>query len=98
MCREDVGLVGHATRQLVLAVFLFEGAAVGFAGSAVGSAAGSALVWAFNHYGPGLFAVPVPPGLALQAIVISTLVGLAAAALPALRAARLDPVVAIRYV
>lgn len=87
-----------ATRRRILAVFLFEGAAVGCAGSALGSAAGMALVWAFNHYGPGLFAVPVPPGLALQAIAISTFVGVAAAALPALRAARLDPVVAIRYV
>ena len=87
-----------ATRGRVLAVFLFEGAAVGFAGSCLGAAAGAGLVWAFNHYGPHLFTVLVPPALALQAVALSTAVGVAAAALPALRAARLDPVVAIRYV
>ncbi len=87
-----------ATRARILAVFLYEGAAVGFAGSALGAAAGSAMVWAFNTYGPGLFYVPVPPGLVFAAVALATLVGVAAAALPALRAARLDPVVAIRYV
>ena len=87
-----------ATRQRILAVFLYEGAAVGFAGSTVGAAAGGAMVWAFNTYGPGLFYVPVPPALVFEAVALATLAGVAAAALPALRAARLDPVVAIRYV
>ncbi len=87
-----------ATRGRVLAVFLYEGAAVGFAGSALGAVAGTAMVWVFNHYGPGLFYVPVPPALVLEAVALATLAGIAAAALPALRAARLDPVVAIRYV
>jgi lipoprotein-releasing system permease protein len=87
-----------ATRARILAVFLFEGAAVGGAGSALGAAVGVAMVWVFNHYGPGLFNVAVSPALPLQAVALATLVGVAAAALPALRAARLDPVVAIRYV
>ena len=86
-----------ATRQRILAVFLYEGAAVGFAGSTLGAAAGGAMVWAFNTYGPGLFYVPVPPALVFEAVALATLAGVAAAALPALRAARLDPVVAIRY-
>ncbi len=87
-----------ATRARILAVFLFEGAAVGGAGSALGAAVGVAMVWVFNHYGPGLFNVAVSPALPLQAVALATLVGVAAATLPALRAARLDPVVAIRYV
>ena len=87
-----------ATRGRILAVFLYEGAAVGFAGSTLGAAAGSGMVWAFNTYGPGLFYVPVPPALVVEAVALATLAGVAAAALPALRAARLDPVVAIRYV
>lgn len=87
-----------ATRGRILAVFLFEGGAVGFAGSTLGAAAGTGLAWVFNNYGPGLFIVPVPWSLAVQAVALATLAGVAAAALPALRAARLDPVVAIRYV
>ena len=87
-----------ATRQRVLAVFLYEGAAVGFAGSTLGAGVGAAMVWAFNTYGPGLFYVPVQPALVVEAVALATLAGVAAAALPALRAARLDPVVAIRYV
>ncbi len=87
-----------ATRARVLGVFLFEGAAVGFAGSVLGAAVGAGMVWAFNTWGPGLFYVPVPAGLVVGAVVLATAAGVAAAALPALRAARLDPVVAIRYV
>ncbi len=87
-----------ATRGRILSVFLMEGAAVGFAGSAVGAAAGWGLVWVFNTYGPALFYVPVALSLVVEAVVLATLAGVAAAALPALRAARLDPVVAIRYV
>jgi hypothetical protein len=56
------------------------------------------LVWVFNTYGPALFYVPVALSLVVEAVVLATLAGVAAAALPALRAARLDPVVAIRYV
>ena len=87
-----------ATRARVLGVFLFEGAAVGFAGSVLGAAVGAGMVWAFNTFGPGLFYVPVPAGLVFEAVLLATAAGVAAAAMPALRAARLDPVVAIRYV
>ncbi|MEQ8802761.1 MAG: ABC transporter permease, partial [Haliea sp.] len=59
---------------------------------------GWALVQAFNTLGPGLFFIPVPLSLIPFAMVIACLTGVLASALPARRAARLDPAVAIRYV
>ena len=86
------------TQGQMLWVFLSQGALLGLAGSALGSAAGYALVWAFNNLGPGLFYIPVSPTLVPIAMAIATVTGVLSAALPARRAARLDPVVAIRYV
>ncbi len=86
------------TRQKqMLKVFLVQGALLGFAGSAIGTVCGYALVWAFNTLGPGLFEVPLSPGLMVTAVLLATLTGTVAAAVPARRAARLDPVVAIRH-
>ena len=86
------------TQGQMLWVFLIQGALFGLAGSAIGSAAGYALVWAFNTLGPGLFYIPVSASLVPVAMAIATVTGVISAALPARRAARLDPVVAIRYV
>ena len=86
------------TQGQMLWVFLIQGALFGLAGSAIGSAAGYALVWAFNTLGPGLFVIPVSASLVPIAMAIATVTGVISAALPARRAARLDPVVAIRYV
>jgi lipoprotein-releasing system permease protein len=85
-------------RRQIQRVFLLEGGVLGLTGSAVGAAVGCALVWVFNTFGPGLFPIPVAPALIPGAMAIATLVGVLAAAAPARRAARLDPVVAIRYV
>jgi len=86
------------TQQQMLLVFLIQGALYGLAGSLVGGMAGYALVWTFNTLGPGLFYIPVANTLVPIAMTIATLTGVLAAAVPARRAARLDPVVAIRYV
>ncbi len=86
------------TQQQMLLVFLIQGAWYGLTGSVVGSMAGYALVWAFNHLGPGLFYIPVSSSLVPIAMAIATITGVLSAAIPARRAARLDPVVAIRYV
>lgn len=87
-----------ATREKMLRVFLMQGAVFGLIGSMIGSALGYGLVWIFNTFGPGLFYVPVSVTLILIAVLIATITGVMAAAVPARRAARLDPVAAIRHV
>ena len=89
------------SRGQILRVFLIQGAVVGLVGSLLGSALGSALlfVWrmaARNPDGTPMFAVTIDYGLFLWAAVLATLTGLVAAVTPAVRAARLDPVAAIR--
>lgn len=82
-----------ATRGQVLAQFLSESALLGLAGGLVGVAAGAAAAAAVSAL------TPVKAGLqawsALTAVAVSMLAGLAAGAIPAGRAARLDPAVAL---
>ena len=87
-----------ATRQQILWIFLIQGAVFGLLGSVLGSAVSYVLVWVFNTFGPSLFYIPVSIELILLAMLLATLTGVLAAAIPARRAAALDPVVAIRYV
>lgn len=85
-------------RGQMLRVFLVQGAVLGLLGSAIGAVAGWGLVWVFNTFGPGLFYIPVSPWLVPSAMALATVTGVISAAVPARRAARLDPVVAIRHV
>ena len=87
-----------ATRQQILRVFLIQGAVFGLLGSVAGIAASYGLVWAFNAFGPGLFHIPVSRALVAWALLLAILTGVLAAAVPSRRAARLVPVVAIRFV
>ncbi|SDY02298.1 ABC transporter permease [Acinetobacter kyonggiensis] len=87
-----------ATRQQILRIFLFQGALFGLLGSVLGSLASYALVWVFNNFGPGLFYIPVSIELIMLALLLAILTGVLAAAVPARRAAALDPVEAIRHV
>lgn len=86
------------TRQQMLRVFLIQGALFGLGGSLLGGVAGYGLVGAFNAFGPKLFYIPVHAWLLVAATVIATITGTLSAAVPARRAARLDPVEAIRHV
>jgi lipoprotein-releasing system permease protein len=85
-------------RRQIQRVFLIQGGLLGLVGSAAGALVGYALVAFFNTFGAALFTISVGPSLIPVAMTIATVVGLLAAAVPARRAARLDPVVAIRYV
>jgi lipoprotein-releasing system permease protein len=85
----------------ILRVFLLQGGLLGLGGSLAGSAIGALalLLWqrfARNADGTPLFPLVFDLQLFLVALLLATLTGLLAAFAPALRAARLDPVVAIR--
>lgn len=82
----------------MLRVFLIQGALFGLAGSLLGGAAGYGLVGAFNTFGPKLFYIPLNPWLLASAAALATVTGILSAAVPARRAAALDPVEAIRHV
>jgi lipoprotein-releasing system permease protein len=100
---KEVGILRAmgGSRGQILRVFLIQGAIVGLLGSIIGSimATGLMAAWrtvAKNPDGTPMFALTVEPRLYLWAAVIATLTGLLAAVTPAVRAARLEPVVAIR--
>lgn len=90
-----------AGRRRIMAVFLLQGGLVGLVGSAAGSGLAWTLLTVFSHIyqspdGSPLFEAELDPQLVIMASVVAMAVGLAAAALPARRAARMDPVQAIR--
>ncbi len=90
-----------AGRRRIMTVFLLQGGLVGLAGSVLGSALAFSLLVVFSHVfkspdGGSLFSAKLDPMLVLLASVVACGVGLAAAAIPARSAARMDPVQAIR--
>ncbi len=90
-----------ASRGQIMRVFLLQGAVLGLAGSLFGSAIGGLAIhlWSVLVTGPDgkpLFVLEADPMLFAAAAVLATITGLLAAVAPALRGARLDPVVAIR--
>ena len=90
-----------AGRRRIMTVFLLQGGLVGLAGSVLGSALAFGLLVVFSHIfkspdGSARFSAQLDPMLVLLASVVACGVGLAAAAIPARSAARMDPVQAIR--
>ena len=90
-----------AGRRRIMTVFLLQGGLVGLVGSVLGSALAYGLLVVFSFVfkspdGSPLFAAQLDPLLVLMASGVACVVGLAAAAIPARSAARMDPVQAIR--
>jgi lipoprotein-releasing system permease protein len=89
------------TRGQILRIFLLQGGLLGLLGAITGSLMGGTALVLWQHFernadGTVMFPLSLEPVLFMQALALATLTGLLAAFAPALRAARLDPVVAIR--
>ena len=74
--------------------FLFEAVAQSFVGGVIGVVVGWLAALAVGHWSP--FPARVTPVLVIAGLAVATLSGLLAGWLPAMRAARLDPIVALR--
>jgi putative ABC transport system permease protein len=87
------------SRAPIVPEFVTESALIGFLGRAIGLALGTALVVAANEAGrsTGTVLFELTPGTAFTALAFSTILGALAGFVPALHAARLDPVAALRY-
>jgi lipoprotein-releasing system permease protein len=100
---KDIGILRAmgTSRGKILRIFLIQGGLLGLIGSLFGSAMGAAGLVFWHSYarqvdGSELFPLILDRGLFIASAVLATATGVAAAIAPALRAAKLDPVVAIR--
>ncbi len=89
------------TRGQVMRVFLIQGVLLGFGGALCGSTLGYAALalWQktqLNPDGTPLIALHFEPLILVLTLTLATVTGLLSSIVPALRASRLDPVVAIR--
>ena len=99
----DIGILRAmgVSRGQILRVFLLQGGLLGLAGAFMGACLGgiALVLWQKflrNADGTVMFALSLDGWLFIQTLMLATLTGLAAAYVPALRAAKLDPAVAIR--
>ncbi len=99
----DIGILRAMgiKRNQILRIFLIQGGLLGFGGAVVGACLGGTALalWEMfmrNADGTVMFVLQFDAVMFTQALLLATLTGLLAAFAPALRAARLDPVVAMR--
>jgi len=93
----EIGLakaIGAGSGQ-ILSLFLLEAALLSVVGGALGVAGGMGLAWLIKLFLPAL-PVHTPLRYVVAALAVSLAVGLLSGALPARRAARLDPIDALR--
>lgn len=84
-----------ATRGIILWQFLVEAATLTLVGAVIGLVVGGGLTWLIRSFTP--IQASIPPLAIVAALGVSALTGIAFGMLPAARAARLDPVEALRY-
>lgn len=84
-----------ATKATILWQFLVEAATLTCVGASVGLVAGSLVAFLVNKFTP--IPASTPPLAIAAALVVSAFTGIVFGLLPAARAARLDPVEALRY-
>jgi putative ABC transport system permease protein len=84
-----------ATRGTILWQFLVEAATLTCIGASIGLAVGSGLVFVIRSLTP--VKAEIPGGAIVAALVASAITGILCGLAPAARAARLDPVEALRY-
>jgi lipoprotein-releasing system permease protein len=99
---KDIGILRAmgTTRHQIVRIFLLQGGVLSFCGAMLGSLLGAGGVQLFRTVmkradGSQLFPLILDAQLFIAVIVLATITGFAAAVVPALRAARLDPVVAM---
>ncbi len=87
------------SRTRIVRELVIESALIGFIGGAVGLILGAIVVTLVNEAGrsSGTILFELTTGTAITAVAFSTILGALAGFVPALHAARLDPVTALRY-
>ncbi len=90
-----------AQRETILFFFMIEAGAMGLCGGIIGTAIGVGISYMIDYgahlMGYNLFKVTINPTIIIGTIFFSLIIGAVAGTLPAIRAARMKPVDALRY-
>jgi len=94
----EIGLLKAlgASQQLIVTLFLWEAAMLSFAGACIGLLIGQGCSWLIGYFFPAI-TMGAPLWAIAAAVGVALLTGLLFGAMPARRAARLDPVLALAH-